>query len=119
MHAKTMIVDGQLAYLGSIDLQSASSSDDRERLEIPVPTASPGRSPPHAVRERLGHGGVAPDEVASGESPKLPLTRSGSSHVQQVDGSPLENPSARWPEPPLPNESPAGRGRPGILARRP
>ena len=30
MHAKTMIVDGRLAYLGSIDLQTASTSDDRE-----------------------------------------------------------------------------------------
>jgi phosphatidylserine/phosphatidylglycerophosphate/cardiolipin synthase-like enzyme len=30
MHAKTMIVDGKLAYLGSIDLQTASTSDDRE-----------------------------------------------------------------------------------------
>ena len=30
MHAKTMIVNGRLAYLGSIDLQTASTSDDRE-----------------------------------------------------------------------------------------
>ncbi len=30
MHAKTMIVDGRLAYLGSIDLQTASTSEDRE-----------------------------------------------------------------------------------------
>lgn len=30
MHAKTMVVDGHLAYLGSIDLQSSSTSDDRE-----------------------------------------------------------------------------------------
>ncbi len=30
MHAKTMIVDGRLAELGSIDLQTAATSDDRE-----------------------------------------------------------------------------------------
>ncbi len=30
MHAKTMIVDGKLAYLGSIDLQTDSIGDDRE-----------------------------------------------------------------------------------------
>ena len=30
MHAKTMVVDGRLAYLGSIDLQTSSTSQDRE-----------------------------------------------------------------------------------------
>lgn len=30
MHAKTMVVDGKLAYLGSIDLQTASVGNDRE-----------------------------------------------------------------------------------------
>ena len=30
MHAKTMVVDGRIAYLGSIDLQTAATSDDRE-----------------------------------------------------------------------------------------
>jgi cardiolipin synthase len=30
MHAKTMIVDGRLAYLGSIDLQTTETSKDRE-----------------------------------------------------------------------------------------
>ncbi len=30
MHAKTMIVDGRLAYLGSIDLQTTEISEDRE-----------------------------------------------------------------------------------------
>jgi cardiolipin synthase A/B len=30
MHAKTMVVDGKVAYLGSIDLQTASTSTDRE-----------------------------------------------------------------------------------------
>lgn len=30
MHAKTMVVDGKRAYLGSIDLQASSTSDDRE-----------------------------------------------------------------------------------------
>ncbi len=30
MHAKTMIVDGRLAYLGSIDLATAETSQDRE-----------------------------------------------------------------------------------------
>jgi phosphatidylserine/phosphatidylglycerophosphate/cardiolipin synthase-like enzyme len=33
MHAKTMIVDGRIAYLGSIDLQTAATSQDRG-LEI-------------------------------------------------------------------------------------
>jgi phosphatidylserine/phosphatidylglycerophosphate/cardiolipin synthase-like enzyme len=30
MHAKTMIVDGRIAYLGSIDLQTDATSEDRE-----------------------------------------------------------------------------------------
>lgn len=30
MHAKTMIVDGRIAYLGSIDLQTQTTSNDRE-----------------------------------------------------------------------------------------
>ena len=30
MHAKTMIVNGRLAYLGSIDLQTTETSEDRE-----------------------------------------------------------------------------------------
>ena len=30
MHAKTMIVDGRIAYLGSIELDTTEASQDRE-----------------------------------------------------------------------------------------
>ncbi|MGD0044333.1 MAG: phospholipase D-like domain-containing protein [Isosphaeraceae bacterium] len=39
MHAKTMIVDGRIAYLGSIDLVTAERSQDRELgIEFRLPT---------------------------------------------------------------------------------
>jgi cardiolipin synthase A/B len=39
MHAKTMIVDGRLAYLGSIDLETTEATQDRELgIEFRLPT---------------------------------------------------------------------------------
>jgi len=39
MHAKTIIVDGRIAYLGSIDLDTTEASQDRELgIEFRLPT---------------------------------------------------------------------------------
>ena len=39
MHAKTMVVDGRTAYLGSIDLDTLEATQDRELgIEFRLPT---------------------------------------------------------------------------------
>jgi phosphatidylserine/phosphatidylglycerophosphate/cardiolipin synthase-like enzyme len=39
MHAKTMVVDGRIAYLGSIDLDTKEATQDRELgVEFRMPT---------------------------------------------------------------------------------
>ncbi len=39
MHAKTMVVDGRIAYLGSIDLETTEATQDRELgIQFRLPT---------------------------------------------------------------------------------
>ena len=62
MHAKTMIVNGRLAYLGSIDLETLR--DERgPRARHPVPAAPPGRPTPAPVPVRLVGDVTVPSSV--------------------------------------------------------
>jgi cardiolipin synthase A/B len=77
MHAKTMVVDGRLAYLGSVDLQASSTSDDRELgvlFHFPRIVAQ--------LRAQFRH------DWANSQSPPIPVV-SGPSEVSGQVGTPL------------------------------